>query len=134
MDETLPNFGKRYIEEKLRRLQEVYGIEVVEINPAYTSQECNSCGYIDRRNRKDTEGFECKLCGKRANAQVNSAKNIGLRPTTAKKKVLEVLIRRWLERLICCNSAALEVLKGNPYYRDYLVHFLNPCSGGNKFL
>ncbi len=130
MNRLIQNFGKRYIKEKLKRFEDIYGIEVVEINPAYTSQECNSCGYIDRRNRKDTEEFECKLCGKRANAQVNSAKNIGLKPTTAKKKVLEVLIRRWLERLKGCNSAALEVLRANPYYRD----FLNPCSGRNKFL
>ncbi len=141
MNRLIQNFGNRYIKEKLRRLQEVYGIEVVEINPAYTSQECNSCGYIDRRNRKDTEEFECKLCGKRANAQVNSAKNVlkrasllGLRPTIAKKKVLEVLVKRHLERLRGCNSAALEVLKGNPYYRDYLNDFLNSCSGGNRFL
>ncbi len=137
MNRLIQNFGKRYIKEKLRRLQEIYGIEVVEINPAYTSQECNSCGYIDRRNRKDTEEFECKLCGKRANAQVNSAKNIlkrasllGLRPATAKKKVLEVLVRRHIERLKGCNSAALEVLRANPYYRD----FLNPCGGRNKSL
>jgi len=55
-----------------------------------------------------------------------------LKPTTAKKKVLEVLVKRHFERLRGCNSAALEVLKGNPYYRGYLVHFLNPCGGRNK--
>ncbi|MEM3423128.1 MAG: transposase [Candidatus Aenigmatarchaeota archaeon] len=137
LNRLIQNFGKRYIKEKLKRLEEIYGIEVIEINPAYTSQECSSCGYIDKSNRKSTEKFECRLCGKKANAQVNSAKNIlkrasllGLRPTTAKKKVLEVLIKRHLERLKGCNSAALEVLKANLYYRD----FLNPCSGRNKFL
>jgi putative transposase len=32
----IQNFGKRYIKQKLQRLQELYGIEIIEINPAYT--------------------------------------------------------------------------------------------------
>ncbi|MEM3265345.1 MAG: hypothetical protein QXH07_05275 [Thermoplasmata archaeon] len=65
---------------------------------------------------------------------------LGLTTNTAKKKVLDVLIKRHIERLKGCNlswqtcSAVLEVLKGNPYYTGYLDDFLNPCSGGNKFL
>jgi len=41
---------------------------VVEvINPAYTSQECPSCGYISRRNRSGTR-FVCKSCGRKSHA------------------------------------------------------------------
>jgi putative transposase len=58
MNRIIQNFGKRYIKEKLQRLQELYGIEVIEVNPAYTSQECSFCGYVDKRNRKDTQEFE----------------------------------------------------------------------------
>ncbi|MEM3291125.1 MAG: transposase, partial [Candidatus Micrarchaeaceae archaeon] len=141
LNRLIQNFGKRYFTEKLSRLEEIYGIEITEINPAYTSQECNSCGYIDKKNRKDTQIFQCKLCGKKANAQVNGGKNIlkrasllRLKPTAGKKRVLDVLIRRHIERLKGCNSAALEVLKGNPYYAGYLEKLPNPCSGGNKFL
>jgi Transposase and inactivated derivatives len=76
MNRMIQNFGKRYIKEKLERLQQLYGIEIIEINPAYISQECSCCGYIDKKNRKDTQEFECKACGNKTNAQINGAKNI----------------------------------------------------------
>ena len=37
------------------------------VNPAYTSQECPSCGYISRRNRSGIK-FVCKSCGRKAHA------------------------------------------------------------------
>ncbi|MDI1471540.1 transposase [Thermodesulfovibrio sp. 1176] len=142
MNRLIQNFGKRFVKKKLKRLQEMYGIEVIEVNPSYTSQECSSCGYVDRKNRKDTQTFECKLCGKKTNAQVNGARNIlrrasllGLIKTTAtKKQVLSVLIKKHIEKLKGCNSAALDILKGNPYYRNYLDGYPKPCGSGNKFL
>ena len=76
MNRLLSRFGKRIAGEKLKSLQELYGIEVVEANPAYSSQECSSCGYIDEQNRKSTQEFECQACGRRTNAQVNAARNI----------------------------------------------------------
>jgi len=76
LNRMIQNFGKRYIKQKLERLQQLYEIEVIEVNPAYTSQECSSCGYVDKRNRKDTQEFECKACGNKTNAQINGAKNI----------------------------------------------------------
>jgi putative transposase len=113
-------------------LQELYGIEVIEINPAYTSQECSSCGYIDKKNRKDTQEFECKACKKQINAQVNGAKNILKRSSLGslyltKKQVLKMLIERYLERLKGCKSPPLNILEGNPYFKDYLESILNPC-------
>ncbi|MFH4233451.1 zinc ribbon domain-containing protein, partial [Acinetobacter baumannii] len=47
MNRLLSRFGKRIVREKLKSLQELYGIEVIETNPAYSSQECSSCGYVD---------------------------------------------------------------------------------------
>ncbi|MCS7277328.1 MAG: transposase [Aquificaceae bacterium] len=32
-------------------------------SPAYTSQTCSNCGYVDKENRKSRSEFECKLCG-----------------------------------------------------------------------
>lgn len=37
------------------------------VNPAYTSQECPSCGYIRRQNRSGVK-FVCKSCGRKAHA------------------------------------------------------------------
>lgn len=42
-------------------------IVVERVNPAYTSQECPSCGYISRRNRSGTR-FVCRSCGRKAHA------------------------------------------------------------------
>jgi transposase, IS605 OrfB family, central region len=129
MNRMIQNFGKRYIKEKLQKLQELYGIEVVEINPAYTSQECSCCGYIDKKNRKDTQEFECKACGNKTNAQINGAKNILKRSSLGnlrKKQVLKILIERYLERLKGCKSPPLDVIRDNPYFKDYLDSILNP--------
>ncbi|MFN4307050.1 zinc ribbon domain-containing protein, partial [Sulfurihydrogenibium azorense] len=113
----------------------------VEINPAYTSQTCSSCGYVDVKNRKNTQEFECKACGKKINAQVNGARNILARRSCkdvkiyySKKQILQILIKRYLERLKGCNSAPLDVVRSNPYFKDYLDDFLNPAVVENKRL
>ncbi|WP_448587438.1 RNA-guided endonuclease TnpB family protein [Thermocrinis sp.] len=134
MNRLIQSFGKRFVKEKLNRLKELFGIEIVEVNPAYTSQECSRCGYVDERNRKSTEEFECRACGKRIHAQVNGARNIGRRSSlaeligsyTPKKQVLKVLIKRFLERLSGCQSAPVDVLRSNPYFRDFLEHVRTP--------
>jgi len=48
-------------------------VEVV--NPAYTSQECPSCGHISRRNRTGTK-FQCRSCGRKAHADWVGASGI----------------------------------------------------------
>lgn len=124
MNRLVSNFGGRYLKEKLQRLQELYGIQVVEANPAYTSQECARCGYVDPRNRQDTQTFRCLACGHRGNAQVNAAKNLlrrsspgsGIQPFTPKRQVLQVLLAGYLERHQGGWSAARErAWATNPY-------------------
>lgn len=51
------------------------GIDVVLVDPAYTSQRCSACGYTDRNNRRKGT-FACRSCGFIANADVNAAINI----------------------------------------------------------
>lgn len=51
------------------------GIQVVMVNPAYTSQRCNACGYVDKRNR-DRARFDCLRCGHSDDADHNAALNI----------------------------------------------------------
>ncbi len=48
-------------------------VEVV--NPAYTSQECPSCGHISRSNRSGTK-FKCRSCGRLAHADWVGASGI----------------------------------------------------------
>jgi transposase, IS605 OrfB family, central region len=132
LNRLIQDFGKKYIKQKLERLQKLYGIEIVEINPAYTSQECSSCGYVDERNRKNTQEFECRACKNKVNAQINGAKNILKRSSLGslyltKKQVLKILIERYLERLKGCKSPPLDILVGNSYFKDYIENILNPC-------
>jgi putative transposase len=51
-------------------------VEIIAINPAYTSLRCYECGYTDKKNRKSQAIFHCQSCGHTANADANAAKNI----------------------------------------------------------
>ncbi|MET8541056.1 transposase [Kitasatospora sp. NPDC004799] len=59
------------------------GIPVVYVDPAYTSQECSVCHYIDRRNRPDRAAFACRSCGVVAHADRNASRNIARRAEAA---------------------------------------------------
>ncbi len=75
MNRLVTNAGRRVVEHKLADLTERFGIEIEYINPAYSSQECSACGYVDRKNRAG-ERFECRWCGKKVHADVNAPRNL----------------------------------------------------------
>ncbi len=52
------------------------GVRVIVVDPRYTSQACNQCGYTHKRNRPDQAHFRCGQCGHTAAADVNAACNI----------------------------------------------------------
>lgn len=49
------------------------GVRFVAVPPAYTSQTCNCCLYIGKRNGKH---FSCENCGNKTDADFNAANNI----------------------------------------------------------
>ena len=105
LNRIISNFGKKIIEDKLKSINEKYGIIITQINPSYTSQECSSCGYIDKRNRKSQETFICGFCGKKQNADINASKNIlarsssSLRDIFAKRAfILDKTVKNFIER------------------------------------
>ena len=59
------------IEYKVQRA----GIKVKYVDPAFTSQTCSKCGYVDKENRLEQEKFECRSCGFTINADHNAAIN-----------------------------------------------------------
>ena len=134
MNRILRNCGLGVIRKKLESLTEEYGIEIVYVNPAYTSKECNHCGYIDKRNRQGRD-FKCLLCGYTIHADVGGARNHEARSSlsypfaitldTSVNVVLKSLTRRfldqlktlhWLQRL---RSKAKVLILSNPYFKDY---------------
>ena len=80
-------------------------IELIEVNPAYTSQLCSRCGYVDKRNRKKQSEFRCLNCGNSNNADYNSSINIRDRRSisdfgiyTKYKKIKEFLEKDFLSK------------------------------------
>ena len=74
--------GRTYrsvVKAKLARLEEQYGIQIVAVNPAYTSQECSRCHYVSKHNRKSQKDFVCQHCHFSCNADVNAGRVINQR-------------------------------------------------------
>ena len=109
MNRLFSNFGKKQVKKKLLALSEEFKIEmkITEVNPAYTSQECSECGYIYKKNRKNTRLFVCRCCNKKIDANVNGARNIrdrsseedisaGITLSTNKEQVLPILTCKFI--------------------------------------
>jgi putative transposase len=105
LNRIITNCGRAVFKSKLADLKDKFGIEAVEINPAYTSQECSRCGYVARENRLSQSRFRCVHCGHTAHADVDGAKVITARRSrgldfrfTHRRHVLAELQRRFGER------------------------------------
>ena len=77
------------IKGKLEQTCENLGVQVEYVSPTYTSQRCNSCGWVRRSNRQNQE-FKCSQCGHATNADLNAARNIAtnLRAISNKERLL----------------------------------------------
>ena len=74
--------GRTYrsvVKAKLARLEEQYGVQIVAVNPAYTSQECSRCHHVSKHNRKSQKDFVCQHCHFSCNADVNAGRVINQR-------------------------------------------------------
>lgn len=77
----LKNWSYYDLQNKINYKADLLGIEVIKINPSYTSQRCNNCGNIASENRdceKNQAKFLCSTCGHKDNADINASKNIAL--------------------------------------------------------
>ncbi len=90
---------------KLADFEDRFGITSEEVSPAYTSQTCSCCGYVDKRNRPSQSTFRCLCCGTQMHADVNAARNIGQRRALSigsvfqsKASILAELVRQFRER------------------------------------
>ncbi|WP_224448396.1 RNA-guided endonuclease InsQ/TnpB family protein [Haloprofundus salilacus] len=62
----------RYVEYKAA----MFGIEVKQVSPEYTSQRCSACGFTHENNRRSKHQFVCQKCEYELNADYNASKNI----------------------------------------------------------
>lgn len=69
------NWAYNHLANKLTEIGKLKGFQLLKVNPAYSSQECPVCGFIDEMNRRGSL-FLCKQCGYRENADVVGAINL----------------------------------------------------------
>ena len=86
----LSHWVYREIDDKSDLNAEQFGVQIVEVNPTYTSQRCSRCGWTRKTNRKG-ELFRCGVCGFETNADLNAATNIrlNLHPIGKKERQLQ---------------------------------------------
>ena len=68
--------GWGYFRQMLKYKCDLYRREYLEVNAAYSSQECFMCGHTDKGNRKTQSEFKCLQCGHENHADHNAAQNI----------------------------------------------------------
>ncbi len=76
LNRSLSDAGLGQLRVMLEAKASELGRLVVAVNPAHTSQCCSLCGHTEPGNRLSQEDFCCLSCGYRANADVNTARNI----------------------------------------------------------
>ena len=70
------NWAYAHLSRMLTTMGPVEGFNVYYVNPAYTSQTCPACGFIDERNRISVDAFQCSQCGFAGNADHIGALNL----------------------------------------------------------
>lgn len=67
------------LQQKIINKAAEFGIKVIKVDPAYTSQRCSKCGFIHKDNRITQSQFKCLQCGFKENADYNASQNISIK-------------------------------------------------------
>lgn len=130
LNRIIRNSGRSIINSKLQDLEDRLGVTSVEVNPAYTSQTCSCCGYVDKKNRKDQSHFECLWCGSKKHADLNAATNVRTRRARpsgwlflSKAKVLVELVTEFGERQAGASCPRRTGSTGAPADPRHMNHY-----------
>jgi len=112
MNRILRKCGRSVIKSKLQTLEKDYGIQVIEVNPAYTSQECNNCGFVHKNNRNNRDQFKCQICNYKKHADINASRNIQSRSSCAvlkgkscKRTIKKHLFDQFKRNILQCDKS-----------------------------
>jgi IS605 OrfB family transposase len=72
---TLANWNIRLLQWRLSSRCELNRVQFAKVDPAYSSQQCSSCGNVRKESRKG-ERYDCPHCGASLDADRNAAMNI----------------------------------------------------------
>ena len=109
------NYWRRStLKERFEFKASAAGCRREQVNPAYTSQTCPECGYLDKANRKG-DVFQCQKCGHRGDADQIAAQNQKSRYDdrritlyTPKETVREILLKDYQARLEHRNASSVD--------------------------
>lgn len=134
MNRILRNCGRSSIRSKLKILEEDYGIKVIEVNPAYTSQQCNKCGFVHKLNRTNRDQFNCKNCNYTSHADINASKNIQSRSScsvlkgmSGKRTIKKHLFNNFKKNILQCGVNGSNIKYISPDRRAVFLDF-NPLN------
>lgn len=109
LNRIIQNFGLKLYKAKLEELSLYNGFKIEELNPAYTSQECSECGYVDSNNRSSQSMFKCKCCGQKMNADVQGSR------TNVKRFNNQSSAYKTLNKGTILNEVKVDFVKGINY-------------------
>ena len=55
---------------------ELYGREIIRVNPKDTSKTCSNCGYVNHELKLSDRVFKCPVCGLKIDRDLNASINI----------------------------------------------------------
>lgn len=99
LNKWISNWSFYQLEQFLKYKAEAIGKKIVKIDPRYTSQICNNCKLIEKKNRNGSH-YKCD-CGYQEHADVNAAKNI-------RDKYLISVAEKKTEQVVCQSAKCLE--------------------------
>lgn len=98
-------WARRVLKERVDFKASAAGCRRKQVNPAYSSQTCPSCGYVHRDNRRG-DTFQCQQCRHTGDSDQVAASNHkarvndpDIRLFTPKARVKEILLARYHARL-----------------------------------
>ena len=102
-----------YALEKLKEKLDNKRIRYASVPAAYSSQECNECGYIHEDNRPTQALFRCGYCGYQSHADVNASKVLPKRfgdtellTVNHYREVKTILMKRFFKRFPDARSVS----------------------------
>jgi putative transposase len=105
LSRLVSNWHRTTLKERMEFLALVEGFHHQQVNPAYTSQKCPTCGFVQRGNRVG-DIFQCLYCGHSDHADRVAAINLKARyfdseitPYTPAAGVKQILMDRFIASL-----------------------------------
>lgn len=135
LNRLVSNFGRGIFTAKLAEFERRYGITIERRPCAYTSQQCASCGYVDKRNRTTQSRFHCKFCGNMQHADIQAARvlDCGRSAVNASSPMCHPPGRkRLLVDLVCQFNARYTRPRGGPADPRFTNPYFSPWAQAHR--